>query len=373
MGTSLWISCLFHLLSLSVQSLLQNPKQYVPLAARDIELRVEKIHGSALPFQPIRFRATLRNISNRTLGPMRPIEANFLLELQAQGERQFRPVQDMTAIDLPNGVGSRRYPLPGMILAPGEQNSVSFVLALRSNPDVDSQDILKKYCSLFSTPGKRHLKFRYVIDQQPNGEVFHDAFASFDVQEPKGEDKDACFFLRKSPMLAAALLFTDRPAHLDVLDLVGLADSLPNSAYRPYARFALARQVLCSNGDDVRYEMRHAAGLRILNQLANEDFPCRPGVLRYLADYHQRLGNDAMDDYHERLMQQHPDALEWMPFYMGIIHARRLKEKQNRNTPEDMRDILFRIPLVTENEWREFRKRPAIPQKSKEPDRQEKK
>src|SRR5207247_3244985 len=119
-----------------------------------------------IPYEPIRVRLTLRNVSKARVGPMMRIEDFYPFEIKGPGDKHFK----MPSWELPDP----DQPIPDMpdphadapnIFGPAEQTSASFAFAA----DWDKRDErCRNGCPLTPEPVDSTIKCSFDIDVATN-------------------------------------------------------------------------------------------------------------------------------------------------------------------------------------------------------------
>jgi hypothetical protein len=303
MGLILWLSvpaywfCLPHIVRLA-----QEP---VPVDERDLEVKLELVGSPPAPLQAIRVRLSVRNVSDRKLGPLMPVDSVYGALIKGPSDDGFRSApRSVRAFGGFGFIGeggtgreqrNRKAPL---FLEPGEQTSVTWAFAAGWKRK-DSQWIAEP---IFSEEGKYRVKAFYPRASQK----YIERVITIEVPAPQGDDAKIVSALQKQPDLLSTLLNQFDPAPKDVAaELVGLVRLYPKSSYAPYARLALARFRM-NQGSEVQF----AAAATELEEILHVPFAYQPNAWMRLA----KADENKRERVNAYMNLEHRDALEWLEF-----------------------------------------------------------
>lgn len=291
-----------------------DPADYMTVDPAEVELRVDLIDPAPLPLQPARLRLTLRNTSRRRIGPIAPVDDLVGALVKRPQDRfgrlkaivdTFRGSTAPSARDRNNRLKDAR-----LYLEPGEQTSVSFVLALL-------RDEQESKVPVFDELGLYRIKCQY---QKLEKEI------QIEIREPRGDDRSVYEVLRKNGPLATVMLSgLDVPEPALVPKLKALLELFPDSSYTSYVRFALARSYLRGNGiDETSFEkastrVDRALAIDLLipvftNRTPSALFPNILIATRAADPRFYEVNRVALE-----LWYKHPDALEWLEVVAGRL------------------------------------------------------
>lgn len=353
---------------------------YGPLDPKDLELEVEQPQESICPYQAIRLRCTLRNISKSTLKHAVLLDDGVAFWIRGHSEKTFsRPPhcillypEGRSTIPSASSGFSTKVPL---FLGPGEKTSVSFAFAAAWRDNRGERLPIDRGNPIFAEPGIYVIKCGYCVDNKEN--KFIEQTLKIHVRIPEGQDKDVYELLKNDQQLASALMRpVDVPAKEAVPKLKDIVDKFPKSSYVPYARFALARAYLHGLGLDTtssRVRRAHSGDEleAVIKQHYNEEikkvvpnnFPYRPNALILLSKI------DPNEKWSSRtcLHREYPDSMEWIEEFAPLLPSRDLHGRYEAEVlvgkfPSDDRIL----PVIGEespitkfmyDKWRSFRKR----------------
>jgi hypothetical protein len=282
----------------------KEPDGYVRAEPKDVEFRLEVVGPSPLPFQAVRLRATLKNVSAKRVGPMRPMDGLYDILVRGPRESSFREVERAVSI-LQKGLPMNPTHREGknstalMCLDPGEETSATFAVAAHWRDEVKP---------VFPSPGKYTLKLVYQTEHRDQQRI--DQTVTVEVREPESDDDKAVYrWLREDPELAAELLCpVGRPAEGTVPTIKReVLGKRPDSSYAPYARFALGRHYRYRDWNGPRREEFRATAAGLLEKAGRADFPYRPNALIAL----RGLAPGAKQQADPILKERFADAVEW--------------------------------------------------------------
>jgi hypothetical protein len=352
---------------------------YGPLDPKDVELQVEQPQESICPFQAIRLRCTLRNISKATLNRAVLLDNGVALWIKGPYDKAFsRPPQSILLF--PKGRPTNPSSASGMynrvplFLEPGEKTSVSFAFAASWRTQEGAKLPDDQGEPIFAEPGTYLVKCDYCVDNKQNKLI--EKVLKVHVRVPGGQDKAVYDLLKNDRQLTSVLMRpVDTPAKETVSKLKEIIEKFPESSYVPYARFALARAYLnglgldtassrvrrAFAGDELEAVIKHGYDAQAKKIIPNT-FPYRPNALVLLShlDAHERLS--ALN----HLRCDHPESLECIEEFASLLlssgtHRGRYEAEQlvGRFPPED--PILSPDDAKTrafiDDKWRSFRKR----------------
>lgn len=314
----------------------------------DFEFKVELDGAAPLPLQPVRLRLVLRNVSQKRLGPIPPIDSYDGPLVKRPQDKDWRAkamgsdfagVTVQTARSRKNELKDAR-----LYLGPGEQTSVSLALGLSREGQGEKEP-------LFIQPGLYRLKCRY-LNLEKEIEV--------EVRALQGDDRAVYEVLRREwPLLLVLLSGRGWPDPKYVPKLQALLELYPDSSYASYLHFALARFYLRGNGFavprvggvDLARSADHLE--KIVKHPAPGAFLPNAYIAFRMADPYQY----ERDQMAGRLWDKHPDALEWLEVVAMRLTAEEwpLYRKGKLGTPDHpgAKDLLDRVlPAINRNgEW----------------------
>lgn len=355
-------------------------EEHVAFAADEVELTLLQVNDASYPCQPVRIRVVLRNVSNRVIGPVRPLEYHFLLALKKPTPgAKLEPVEDMSnvleekrLVKCQFHIGQQPQPPPPLLLQPREQISLSFNLSVMRDPSARKLDLLPNdVVPLFPVAGEYHLQFSYprAVAKAPGGAewIYLRKELAIRVKEPQGDDLVALRRLQVDPALRTSLLVDRNGVWFDSegqtslgLDLAGFIEDLPKSSYTDYARFALAREFSYFGAPVAEAEARLTSCLTQISRISADRCAFHTSALLLarqvlLRKRDEKEAGKAID----QAMKLHPDALEGLPAYYARL---------NEPLPKGSVEVLplpdpagvQRKPAKPEDAWTLFRKR--VPQ-----------
>jgi len=333
----------------------------IPLAlvypnAEDIDLKIEILNDVTYPHQALRARITLKNVSERRLGPLYP--AINGLTLKGPLESKFHvvpaPLYGKDRPTLPSNAGFMWDKVP-LFLEPNEYISVSRPVAVWRRDGGTA----------FPKPGTHFLKCTYrVADKEAK---YLEKVIQFKISEPKGEDGEFYRLLQKHAGVAWAMSHPIQPPDKEDLPLIKeLIRKYPQSSYAPYAHFALARAWI--SGVEKPSASRRICQAMIADELDKiikhrldpvrkvvvaESFPYRPRAL-ILQSYADIAGRRTTLRY---LHTQHEDALEWIGEFATMVlgHGHGLGAAEDLTGRRIISDLGREEPGAREEIWRIFR------------------
>ena len=351
------------MLGIGFSSSAEEPLAYTP---QDVEMKIEQVGPSPLPYQAVRLRLTIRNTSKKRVGPLFALESSGLQGIKGPGDNKFeQQEQAFTRFRLNTGrtiSAANQSPLEWtnrtvyLYLDPGEQTSVSIAFAHKHNPGPDGSED-KRYGPMFSKSGEYSAKWLYkglwTLRQWDIERV-----VKIQVQEPKGDDKTICTLLEKDSKLAFVMM---SPVHIPdweiprageelIPRLKAIYEKYPNSSYADYARFAVARLYIERYGFE---SDGWKTGQAMLAKLAPKRFAYQGQVLGRMWRFDSKSSAELY-----RLFPDDLDFLETFAGSLGGIHPGDPKLTAdllgpNVKVPED-RDERGKLRL---QEWWKFRKR----------------
>ncbi|MBL8797695.1 MAG: hypothetical protein JNM56_27600 [Planctomycetia bacterium] len=351
------------------------------VGADEVELTLLQVGEATYPCQPVRIRVVLRNVSNRVIGPIRPLEYHFLLALKKPPPgAKWEPVEDMSnvleakrLVKCQAFFTGQRQPPPPLFLRPREQISLSFSLSVMRDPSAKNLDLLPNdIVPLFPVAGEYQLQFSYPRDvaKAPGGAewVYLRKELAIRVQEPQGDDLAALRRLQVNPALRTALLVDRNRVWLDSegqtslgLDLAGFIEDLPKSSYTDYARFALAREFSFFGAPLPEAEARLTSCLNQISRISAERCAFHGSALLLARQVHLRKRDEKeAGKVIDQAMKLHPDALEGLPAYYARLHEPLPKGSVELLPLPDPVGGVPRKPVQTEDAWSSLRKR--VPQ-----------
>jgi len=263
-----------------------------------------------LPYQPLRLRAFVRNVSDsRTVVPS-PVEFNLFFEsrhVERQGKHYKEEGWPVRLQDWGEIRGTVRPADYHYMVRLGPKESLSASVAVipmsveegRSSNDQDFLD----HCHFWG-PGQYELPVKYHagIDQN-NGQVELKTVLNLAIAEPRGSDKQVAEILMHDPKLALCLCESLRPPAPELVpklkgllklypkraDVSGLAhgDGQPNvvereicgdSSYAYFVHFALARYYLKGQHSHP-WEEAFALAAQELDHVVDQPFTYHPNAL----------------------------------------------------------------------------------------------
>src|SRR5437879_2288863 len=163
--------------------------EYLRFDTKDVEFRAVRASSLPYPYQAVRFRFSLRNISKKRLGPFgewesfvgRAIEAPKETD-DSEGKVLFPKPQKAMVGTLRGGLQSGA----PLFLEPGEETWVSFPIAV-GFPKDRTKHPLNTGKVIFLVPGKYVVKFKLFLDYRRKEQI--EKQVEIQVREPKGDDK----------------------------------------------------------------------------------------------------------------------------------------------------------------------------------------
>jgi hypothetical protein len=287
----------------------EQPQSYGPVDPKAVKFTVKVAGRPPLPFQAVRLRVTLKNVSTKRIGPVGPVDNIKTILVRGPGEPKFREVKGARTIELKGhpsnptdreALNNRAYPT----LESGEQMSATFAVAAEWSLRRGGWAPADRVQPLFPAPGDYELKVVYCRKTEAHGPIERtvrvrvlDPAATQPEPGPGPGDELICRHLRNDPRLVAELL-----CPVGVMDkrspprLRALLKQYPKSSYAPYARFALARH---SGG-------KAAVWVAELEGAARADFPYRPNALVAL----RRAGRAKAAEVDRTLARDYADSVE---------------------------------------------------------------
>jgi hypothetical protein len=283
--------------------------------AKDVQLSLSLVGQPALPYEPIRVRLTLKNVSRARVGPMVRIEDFGSFEIKGPGDKHFKmPSWELSDPDQPIPDMPDQHADAPNILGPGEQTSVSFAFAA----DWDKRDErCRNGCPLTPEPGDYTIKCSFDIDVKKKTLV--EKTLDIEVRKPKTADDAAVYdMLKKDPALAGAIMQSvGAPDKDTVAKLEQLLVHHKRSTYADYARFAVARYGVRSKDEQL-----YADAVKELKSLAGRDFAYRPNAIIALI----KTGPQDLDDLKALMNREYFDSIEWLEFVAKDMKAQEWKE-----------------------------------------------
>ncbi len=217
---------------------------------QDVKLTVEQIGAQVHPFQAVRLRLILENVSKKRIGRLQPIDDFPWMYIKGPDDSDYKIFSNYLVIR--DRLVLRNFParerLNGVVplfLDPGEKTSVSFAFAAQWPWPSRWQLHLAK--PIFPVPGGYLIKCLYPINSKK--EKFFEANTIVAVHVPKGQDGIVFSMLEKDPQLAGALMQPIDPPDKRMFEKIkSIGEQYPKSSYANYAHFALARGYLAGLG-----------------------------------------------------------------------------------------------------------------------------
>lgn len=347
----------------------------VSLDPKAVEIAVQQRQESICPYQAIRVRITLRNISKSILNHDVVPENGTRCRIRRPNQDDFfQPLgsvllrRDRTSATRPREFMNGRVPL---FLEPGEKTSVSFAIAASWMSKDGKKLPVNKGEAIFTEPGVYWIKCEYLVDGLQHPYVEHSIPVK--VRRPEGQDKAVYELLKNDQALASALMRDiDAPASEVVPRLKEIIERFPDSSYVPYARFALARAYMAGIG--LNTTSRRVARAIIADELdaiikhrydpekklvLPDTFPFRPNALVVLSSIDPLEGEVARGYLHT----QHPDSLEWLEEFAALLMAgdQRRRFQAELLVGEYPKGSSEEVMQFQNNVWRLFRKTKAAP------------
>lgn len=342
----------------------QAVTQYVPINSRDVEVRVEAIGASPLPYQAVRLRLTVRNLSGKRIGPpILPVDDSLGYTLiKGPSDPNFleaRPPVLLVGND--NGTtgitrrGHKNRVAP-LFLDPGEQTSVSFTLADQWVA-ADAAPNHGRRLPIFLVPGEYSIRVRYLIDVEKR--AYKEDSIKVQVGAAKGEDADAHDLIEKDLELATVLLRPGFPRDKHLVPRIKqLVERYPKSSYAHYGRLAVALAYRKGIGyGPPSYRVGQALAADELERVMYKRFAYQPAALVHLAEADPVYAASVRS----RLHREHTDALEWLEGFAALLGppGRNAEGLVGRKFPKDTKAA---VAAVAE-EWQAFRKQAPAPRK----------
>lgn len=267
-----------------------------PPANQRLAFVVERVSDTPLPFQAVRLRLTVKNVTADRIEGLYPLESGCsVCAVQTPQERSFVPRRvrhvDLLRVTLATAARPRNVSIP-FTLEPGESRSVTFAVSGHLVELMENIDREARFDPLFPTVGTYRLRcsYRYVLTVPPGTPAeFRHLYAEVDipVEAPRAIDQPWLDVLRREPGLVRAMLqpiseCTREPAaKLTALLKKEPAVAPPKSSYVHYARFALAKHYLdhsAEDGESWRVRSARAADQLELLRQGQSPFPFMPQV-----------------------------------------------------------------------------------------------
>jgi hypothetical protein len=295
-----------------------TPVQHVQVDSKDVQLTMELLSPEPLPYQAVRLRICLRNISTKRLGPIIALEELGFPMVKGPDDADYPWRKKTVLIRHPMIGGSTTVSMMAarmkLYLDPGEQTSIAFAMAAdwkRRQGDT----IEWTGSPLFTKPGRYTLTFRYM--SKDISTTLH-----LQVHEPQGADKAVADLLKDDAELADALMspvsFVPESVFPKLQDLL---KRYPKTSYTEYARFALARayrsvSAIPSERVKVAMEADELDKIRPENyqQVAQRTTPNR---FPYIVFVQIRKGEQGPNSW-PFLDKHYTDALEWLEEYYQL-------------------------------------------------------
>jgi hypothetical protein len=287
------------------RSAMASGHEQPPVDAKDLELIVAQVGPGPLPFQPLRVRITLENISQKAIGPI-PTPVGFCKYLIKGPHDSDFNTEIFPALlrDKSEKVGDLLREYSDVALGAKERTTGSEALTLRKhNPGGGQAETPDEFVTPAS--GRYQLKVVYLMgvdkNQQP---VELESVLTFDVVVPKGPDKKVAELLAKDATLASAVADSVEPPDpelvpklLELLKLYPkkkerLQPIFPNqppmfaehddygpSSYALYAHFALARYYRKGKEYAARPRVSFALAAEQLERVKGHAFAYLPNAL----------------------------------------------------------------------------------------------
>ncbi len=331
-----------------------------------------------MPFQAVRVRITLQNISKERIGPLRPLEDVVRAPTVKGPEDGYH--REYWAGFPPEGVQrSNVYPMitwttmPAAMRTPhyldvGERVSITTTFPMsRAVRNKGSE-----FQFLAPEPGRYSLKYHYPVGGDWDGrDRVIEQTIEIQVRPPRGDDKIVFELLQKDLRVVSALLSSGTPVWDVAPTLKEIIEKYPHSSYADYARLAFAKLLHHAPAADLvrpisfyRLDEKH-------KKLVTGQFAYQPQALILLKKADPKLREEAL----RHLDRHFTDSREWIE-----ERARILASSDPKDRPElELLGVKFNDPFTTEKpsdiidtsaveRWESFRKRrPARPEK--QPDR----
>jgi len=326
--------------------------QYSHPNAEEIDLKIEILNDTTLPYQALRVRSTLRNVSERRIGPLVPFSYLKLKGPNGPMDAGFQsvpaPLIDKDRMSVPNNVTMMSIAVP-LFLEPNEYTSITYSVGMSGG-------------AVFRHPGTYWMQVSSPVSGKRDTHVYKTI--EFTINVPAGDDDIVHSLLKKNPGLIWALLHPiNAPEKADLPLIKKIIKDHPNSTYATYAHFALARA--WGKGVELPSKSRRVCLALIADELDKiiknrldpvrkqvvaDSFPYRPQALlmKSLASPSERLS------CRRWLNVQHEDSVEWLEEYAGMLMGG-ARDVQNLTGRKWVTDTGMEIPGVRDELWRAIR------------------
>jgi hypothetical protein len=364
---------------------------WAPIESKEVKIRAELVHKVVLPYEPVRIRMLVLNVSGALFSAENAPEL-FGCRLKRPGNTSFdvdgypTPWAHLEAHGDDWGGG------PGEpTLLPGKSYSGSRAFQFETFPwgagphGLDSGPNMRGLVD----PGEYEIEVVYWVknNYKTRRPEFAKAVLTFNVIAPLGPDKKAAEMLRDDPDLTANLFCSKGdpapgsiPKIKRLLDLypkkrltvktksamgpskMVLVDVCAESSYALFARFALARFYGHQEGGE-------AAAQKEIAAIKYRSFAYQPNALLYQRIYeYDHWGHNprvrANMKESERILNEHfSDTAEFIGDYKRVLYDRLAFETSNE-TPPTVRDLWPRF----EKEWYQFRIKSPKPYEDQPPE-----
>lgn len=355
--------------------------QDAAIAAPDIQLELEQLGAPTCPYQAVRIRVGIRNVSSKRIGPpLLPIDDSLgYCLMKGPNQSSYRAIRAYIMIP-----GSRRFAITPrghmngsaqLFLEPKERTSASFAIAAEWS-DKAGNPFPEGSCEpLFPEPGLYSLKFRYLLDAKTY--TYKEAAIAINVAVPRGDEKVVFDLLKTDAKLATTLMQSvDTPDKTVVPKLKNIVERYPETSYAAYARFALARGYL--KGIEVSPFSERVAFAFAADQLEKviqdrynagqkkvvpSDFAYLPDTLMLM----KLVEPQAKKNILLRLHREFSDDLGWLEEFASLLTAadQRREDREfllKRQYPPDPQEAA----AMKAEEWVKFRKQAPVPRKREE-------